>query len=100
MAKIILCIIIVLVIIYIVPFLIYSLFSIVVGLEPPSGESPSQFLMSVLVTKIGTAIAFVLIFYFTRNIWSGQVLLYAFIWWVMTRLPSGASAARYTVGKQ
>jgi hypothetical protein len=69
-------------IIYIVPFLVYSIFSAVVGLKPPEGASPAQFLVSVLVSKIGTAIAFVWIFYIARNSISGQWLLYAFIWWL------------------
>jgi hypothetical protein len=73
----------VLVIIYIVPILVYGLASVAAGLKTPEGASPAQFLISVLVSKIGTAIAFVLIFYFARNSLSGQWLLYAFIWWLM-----------------
>lgn len=42
-----------------------------------------QFLVSILVSKVGTAIAFVLIFYFARDSLSGRWLLYAFIWWLM-----------------
>lgn len=83
MGKIILNIILVLAIIYVVPFLVYSIFSAVAGLKPPEGVSPLQFLVSVFVSKIGTAIAFVLIFYFARSSLSGQWLLYAFIWWSM-----------------
>jgi len=48
----------------------------------PEG-SPLMFLLSVLVSKIGTAIAFVLIFYFARNTFGSNWLLYAFIWWLM-----------------
>lgn len=83
MGKIVLSIILTLAIIYIVPFLVYGIFSAVAGLKPPEGASPLQFLVSVLVSKVGTAIAFVLIFYFARNSLSGQWLLYAFIWWLM-----------------
>lgn len=82
MGKIILSIILTLVIIYVVPFLVYSIFSVVAGLKPPEDASPAQFLVSVLVSKIGTAIAFVWIFYIARNSLSGQWLLYAFIWWL------------------
>jgi hypothetical protein len=82
MGKIILSIILTLVIIYVVPFLVYSIFSVVVGLKPPEGASPVQFLVSVFVSKIGTAIAFVWIFYVARSSLSGQWLLYAFIWWL------------------
>lgn len=83
MTRIILDIIFVLIIIYIIPILTYGIGSAVAGLETPEGASPAQFLLGVLVSKIGTAIAFVLIFYFARDSWSGQWLLYAFIWWAM-----------------
>jgi hypothetical protein len=83
MEKVILSIVLVLAIIYIVPFLVYGLGSVVAGLKTPAGVSPVQFLLSVLVTKTGTAIAFVLIFYLARSSLSGQWLLYASIWWMM-----------------
>lgn len=83
MEKVTLSVILVLVIIFIVPFLVYGLFTVVAGLKPPEGASPSQFLTSVFVSKVGTAIAFVLIFYFARSSLSGQWFLYAFIWWLM-----------------
>ena len=73
----------VLVIIYVVPFLVYGLFSMLWGLKPPEGVSPLEFLISVLVTKIGTAFGFVAIFYFARSPLSGKWLTYAAIWWVM-----------------
>ena len=73
----------VLAIIYIVPFLIYGLASVVAGLKSPEGASPARFLVSVLISKIGTAIAFVLIFHFARSSLSGQWMLYAFLWWLM-----------------
>jgi len=57
--------------------------SVIAGLTKPEGSSPAKFLLSVLVTKIGTAIAFVLLFYFARDSLSGQWLLYAFIWWLI-----------------
>lgn len=82
MGKFIFCILLTLAIIYIIPFVVYSVFSIGVGLKPPEGASPAQFLVSVLVSKIGTAIAFVWIFYIARNSLSGRWLLYAFIWWL------------------
>ena len=83
MAKIILNIVLVLAIIFIMPILVYGLASVVGGLQPPEGASPAQFLISVLVSKIGTAIVFVLIFYFARNSLSGRWLLYGFLWWLM-----------------
>jgi hypothetical protein len=79
----ILSIVLVLAIIYIVPILVYGLASVVAGLKTPEGAAPAQFLISVLVSKFGTAIAFVLLLYFARSSFSGQWLLYAFLWWLM-----------------
>ena len=83
MEKIMLSILLVLVTIYIVPFFVYSLFTVLTDLKPPEGVSPLLFLVSVFVSKVGVAIAFVLIFYFGRNTLGGQWVLYAFIWWLM-----------------
>lgn len=82
MIKIILVVILVLAVIYIIPFVVYGIFSAVAGLKTPGG-SPTKFLISVLISKIGTAIAFVSIFYFGINSFSGNWLLYAFVWWIM-----------------
>jgi hypothetical protein len=82
-AKIVLSIILVLAVIYLVPFIVYGLSSVLFGLKTPAGVSPLLFLLSVLISKIGTAIAFVLIFYFARNSLNGHWLLYAAIWWTM-----------------
>jgi hypothetical protein len=83
MRKLILNIGLVLAIIYIVPFVVYSIGSILAGMKPPEGASPTRFLVSVLVSKFGAAIAFVLIFYFARESLSGRWLLYASLWWIM-----------------
>jgi hypothetical protein len=83
MRKIILSTLLVLVIIYIVPFLVYSLFTVLTDLKPPEDTSPLLFLVSIFVSKIGVAIAFVLVFYFGRSALGGQWVLYAFIWWLM-----------------
>ena len=83
MVMVILNIVVVLAIIYVVPFLVYGLATTVTSLKPPEGASPARFLISVLVSKIGTAIAFVLIFYIARSSMSGQWFLYAFVWWIM-----------------
>ncbi len=83
MARIIVCIILVLCIIYIVPFIVYSLFSIFAGVRPPAGASPAQLLLSVLVSKVGTSFAFVLIFYLARQSLAGRWLEYALLWWLM-----------------
>jgi hypothetical protein len=82
-SKVILCIVLILAIIYLVPFVVYGIGSVLFGLKPPEGASPLQFLLSVFVSKIGTAIAFVLIFYLARNSLGEKWLLYAFAWWLM-----------------
>jgi hypothetical protein len=82
MGKVVLSVILTLATIYVVPFLVYAVFSAVAGLKPPEGASPVQFLVSVLVTKVGVALGFVLIFYFARDSLSGRWLLYAFVFWL------------------
>ncbi len=82
MTEIALSFVLVLAVIYIVPFVVYAIFSAVAGLKQPEG-SPWLFLLSVFVSKIGTALAFVLIFYLGRDAFSTQWLTYAFIWWLM-----------------
>jgi hypothetical protein len=83
MGKIVLTVTLVLVIIFIVPVAVYGLTTLVTDLKTPGGVSPAQFLTSVLVSKVGTAIAFVLLFYFARNALSAQWLLYGGIWLLM-----------------
>lgn len=78
-----LSVVLVLAIIYIVPFLVYGLFTKITDLKTPEGISPAQFLFSIFVSKVGTAVAFVVIFYLARDTFSGEWLLYAFIWWLM-----------------
>ena len=73
----------VLVIIYTVPFLVYGLSSVVVDLRVPGDASPMLFLASVFVSKLGTALAFVLVFYFARDSLSGRWHFYALLWWAM-----------------
>lgn len=69
-------------VIFVVPVLVYGAFSAVTGLQPPS-DSPTLFLLGTAVSKLGTAIAFVAIFYLARDVIAGQWLLYAGIWWLM-----------------
>jgi hypothetical protein len=73
----------VLAIIYVVPFLIYGVASFAMDMKPPEGVSPARFLISVLVSKVGTAFAFVVIFYLARSSLSGLWFAYAVIWWLM-----------------
>ncbi len=69
-------------ILFAVPFVIYGSAATFFGLKPPSGPA-WRFLLSVGITKIGTAAAFVIIFASSRDLWRGHWLLYACIWFAM-----------------
>ncbi|MBI3396057.1 MAG: hypothetical protein HY042_09500 [Spirochaetia bacterium] len=71
----------VLMIIYVVPIVVYGSFAALTGMTTPAGVSPAQYLVSVLISKMGTATGFVLLFYFARDAFQGRWLLYAVIWW-------------------
>lgn len=83
MGKIVLCVLLTLVILLAAPFLVYGTLAAITGLQPPDEGSPIDFMLSVLVSKLGHALAFVLIFYLARTSLSGQWLLYALAWWLM-----------------
>ncbi|MEE9465639.1 MAG: hypothetical protein V3W14_08740 [Candidatus Neomarinimicrobiota bacterium] len=71
-----------LVIIYLVPFVVYGLFAAAGLVQTPEGP-PGVFLLSVLVDKLGVAVAFVLIYRLAREGFAGRWWLYAVIWWIM-----------------
>ena len=83
MGKVVLSIGLTLVIIYVVPFLIYGGLAASGWIKPPEHATPQRFLLGTLATKIGTAVAFVLIFYLARDTFSGRLLVYAALWWLM-----------------
>lgn len=83
MARTAVAILLTLAIIYVVPFIVYSVMTLVTGLEPPRDVSPARFLSGILVSKVGTAVAFVLIFYLARDALAGRWFLYALCWWIM-----------------
>jgi hypothetical protein len=82
----------VLLVIYAVPFLVYGLASALTGLAPPTAASPVEFLLGVLVTKIGTAIAFVALFEASQSLWRPHWMRYAAIWFVMFALSEAGDA--------
>ncbi len=73
----------VLAIIYVVPLVLYGAASRLGGLELPTESSPQRFLLGVLVTKLGTAVAFVLLLEMTSAVWIDRWLLYGLIWFGM-----------------
>lgn len=82
----------VLLMIYIVPFPIYGAASRFAGLKLPEGASPGRFLLGVLVTKLGIAVAFVVLFYSTRSAWGGRWPVYAALWFAMFALSEAGEA--------
>jgi hypothetical protein len=73
----------VLAIIYVVPLVVYGTASAFGGLELPSESTPQRFLLGILITKLGTAVAFVLLLQLTSTVWVDRWLLYALIWFGM-----------------
>jgi len=78
----ILSIITVLAIICIIPFVLYALSTVVWDLKPPDDIAPWQFLLGILISKAGTAIAFVVFYDYAKARLHRRWLLYAFIWWL------------------
>ncbi len=77
-----LAIILTLMIMYVVPFPFYAGAAALTGLQPPQGVSPATFMLSVLVIKVGAAVAFVLLYYLARDALAGRWLRYASVWWL------------------
>jgi hypothetical protein len=73
----------VLAVIFIVPFTLYSLFSLVTGTQPPAEGSVPAFLLGILVSKAGTAIVFVLLFRMAYSTFKDHWLLYGILWFIM-----------------
>jgi len=67
----------------VVPFATYGVASSLGWVDLPADSSPRAFLVGVLVTKLGTAVALVLILAFSGSAWTGRWWLYALIWFVM-----------------
>jgi hypothetical protein len=82
-SRTVLAIVVVLAVIFVVPFLVYSLLALLTALEPPAEGSPLRFLSGILVSKAGTAIVFVLIFRVGQASFQGRWLLYGLLWFVM-----------------
>lgn len=73
----------VLAMIYLVPFAFYAGASALKLLDIPPAPSPQAFLLGILVTKIGTALAFVLLVPVGAPILPGGWLAYGAIWFAM-----------------
>jgi hypothetical protein len=98
MTRLILTILLVVVVIFVVQFVVYGAANVAGVLAFPSSASPGTFLLGVLVTKVGTAVAFVVIFGLSKAIWGPRWLLYGLIWFAMFTLTElgGAVSGRST----
>ena len=72
-----------LVIMYVVPLPVYGLMSAIGWVEMPDEGTPGQFMISVLVVKIGVALGFVLLLRAASGVFAPRWLLYGAIWWLM-----------------
>lgn len=70
-----------LVIIFIVPIIIYGLFTYFFKLKEP--DKKLKFFLGVLIEKIGTAFGFVILFYLGKEIFIDKWFEYSIIWFVM-----------------
>lgn len=70
-------------IIYVVPFVVYGAANALGWVKLPPEASPQKFLLGVLVSKIGTAVAFVVLLRLGGEAWAGRWLLYALVWFAM-----------------
>ena len=70
-----------LLIIFLVPIIVYSLFVKYAGLKEP--DKKLSFMVSVLIQKIGTAIGFVTLYLIGRTGFEGSWIMYGMIWAVM-----------------
>ena len=73
-------------IMFVVPLPIYSALAALTGLQLPTSGSPLQFMLSVVVIKLGVSLAFVLLFLLARPVWATRWATYALVWWVMFAL--------------
>ena len=69
--------------IYLIPIIVYGAFAKFWGVQPPAAVSPARFLTSILVAKIGTAIAMTLLYSYARAAFAPAWWLYALLWWGM-----------------
>lgn len=70
----------VLAILYIVPLIFYGVASRFVDMPAPEKTGPARFLTGILITKLGTAIAFVALYRLDERLWSTGPAVYVVIW--------------------
>jgi hypothetical protein len=70
-------------IMFVVPLPVYAGFEALGAVAVPQDGSPAQFVLSVLVMKIGVALGFVFLFILARPMFKERWWLYAGTWWLM-----------------
>lgn len=68
---------------YVVPLPVYALLSTMGWVEMPDEGTPGQFMISVLVVKIGVSLGFVLLLRLASAPFVTRWLLYGAVWWLM-----------------
>ena len=71
-------------VIFVVPVLVYALFTYFFGLKEP--EKKPSFFVGVVLQKLGTAIGFVALFYLGREYFIDNWFLYSLVWLAMFAL--------------
>lgn len=89
-----------LVIMYVVPLPVYALMSTIGLVEMPDEGTSGQFMISVLVVKIGVALGFVLLLRLATGVFAARWLLYGVIWWLMFAIVEFGQAIgpNYSIG--
>jgi hypothetical protein len=67
-------------IIFIIPFILYGIFSAFKIIETPKQDNAKNFMYNIIVTKIGTSLLFVLLFYYINLYLPDFWLIYGMIW--------------------
>lgn len=70
-------------VIYLVPFVLYGVVSRFAEMPSPQDVGPARFLSAILLSKLGTAVAFVAVLSVARDVWADRWPLYALLWFVM-----------------
>lgn len=79
--SILIAILLVLLILFIVPVIVYGLFSTFFGLKEP--KKKKEFFIGVLIQKIGTSIGFVFLYHLGSGYFGEHWLTYSFVWVLM-----------------
>jgi hypothetical protein len=80
--------------IFIIPFIVYGVAAKLSDMEMPKQVSAQQFMLSVLVEKLGVATTFALVFLMADRVAGPNWIYYGLLWWYMFALAEIATAMR------